>query len=187
MRWTRKPSLQLVYYWLWWDMHKSKGHHIGIDVGAGDMDLYPWFQTEKYIPIDTDESRLMRAKRKYPVDVCVGDFRHHAKWLRGGFVVAIQLFTHENIQGEPLGDLHDLIGMVNKGGSLIVNFTTRQIRYMTQIRLMLCTSFNHVTERRYRAYPWALSTVFAPLIALGALVIGTGAYNKTYFLCEGRK
>ena len=51
---SKRPSKQLLWFWMEKLYKKSEGYKIGLDVACGDMSMCTYFKTKEYIGIDLD-------------------------------------------------------------------------------------------------------------------------------------
>lgn len=192
-RLSLRPNKQLVYLLLERDSMYSKGLAVGLDLGCGRMANRPIFQTDVYYGIEVDAAALERGQKKHPEAVAVlSNIEETQKYPNGDFVVCVQVFhnRHFNVS-RTLEAVVAIVGKVNTGGNLLINFGRANGLYADAIENILLSNFTDVLKT---ANPLSGSqTVLAPLVAArylngrGGRTINVGCAEKIYFRCLGKR
>lgn len=192
LRYSGKPSKQLLWLFLARDMPASRGRELGIDVGCGPMRNRPFFETRRYLGYDIDVGRLVAGRRRFPGALAVAGRAEQDCGLRADVVLCVQMFVNYQfaIEDTPAA-VRNLIGMTRPGGLLIFNISKRNFAYEGEIDTMLADAFGRVDKVRYGALSAPDVGLLSPLVALAMLLLaplrrGRG-YQKIYYRCRDRR
>lgn len=190
-RYSGKPSKQLLWLFLMFDMSDSRGFDVGIDVGCGPMLNRRFFETKRYVGVDLDADRLRQGQARYPEAEAVAGRVEEVSGVHGDFVLSVQMFVNKHFDVDlTLRGVEGLVGMVNPGGTLIFNISKRNFAHEDEIDALLADSFRHVEKVKYGALsardigPLALPVALAMLVC-PPLRRGRG-FQKIYYRCTDR-
>lgn len=191
LRYSGKPSKQLLWLFLARDMPASKDHGLGVDVGCGPMRNRPFFATRDYVGLDLSAERLASGRRRYPGALAVAGRAERDCGLRGDVVLCVQMFVNKHFAVEDtLAAARNLVDMTRSGGMLIFNISKRNFAYEDEIDSLLSRSFADVRKVKYGALSAPDLGLLSPLIAFAMLLLpplrrGRG-YQKIYYRCRNR-
>lgn len=190
---SRRPSKQVLWYWVADAMRDSKGFHRGLDIACGYMKNKPLFQTEEYFGIDASEERIRTGFQTTGGKGLVCKIEDMPASIRGDFVVCLETIGVNEFFDERNAAFafEKCVQATNSGGSLLVNVGSRARGQFDAIRNIARESFADVTIRDYGrgfekqnwliAYAAAQLFYYAPYLARS---------SKTPFMlvyCRGRK
>jgi hypothetical protein len=192
LRYSGKPSKQLLWLFLARDMPASAGAEDGMDVGCGPMRNRPFFRSRRYIGVDIDAARLSAGRRRYQGSLAVASRVQDDCGLRADFVLCVQMFVNKHFPVESTVDAaRSLASMTNAGGTLIFNISRRNFGYEKDIDRLLAEAFGRVRKIKYGALSAPDVGLLSPLIAFAMLLLpplrkGRG-YQKIYYRCTDRR
>lgn len=182
---------QWHYMRLWEDGKLSCGMETGLDLGCQKMRNYPIFRTEKYIGVDHIDEYLERGQKERPkatpIHAKIEDFDAYPN---ADFALCVQVFQLVKQFDVPntVPILEGVVNKINPGGALLINFGRHNMEFIDDIRHVLQSGFNDVTEFNY---PLANRTPTPLFYLLAAKAFygkpETDVSGKKYFRCVGRK
>lgn len=192
-RFSKRPSKQLVWFFVHQDMKKSRGKITGIDMGCGEMLNYNLFETKKYIGVDLDNERLILGKKKYPQAAAVYSTIEDCENVHGDFVLCIQVFNNIYFQKDRIMfALDKLTSMLNKNGSMIFNIGKDVVKYENEIDAYLKSNFKKIKKKQYGApfsnnqYNSRLSLVIAVAMYFLPFIRKIGGHDYVYYYCQNK-
>lgn len=192
LRYSGKPSKQLLWLFLARDMRRSRGFGVGIDVGCGPMRNRPYFATEDYIGVDLSPDRLAAGRKRYPGSLAVAGRAEQNCGLAGDVVLCVQMFVNKHFAVEDtLAAAANLAAMTRQGGMLVFNISKRNFAYEAEIDALLNEKFAIVDKVKYGALSAPDLGLLSPIVAFAMLLLpplrrGRG-YQKIYYRCQNRR
>ena len=192
LRYSGKPSKQLLWLFLARDMPSTRRYRVGVDVGCGPMRNRPYFETAGYVGLDLAAERLAAGRRRYPGTLAVAGRAECDCGLRGDVVLCVQMFVNKHFAvADTLDAARNLVAMTKPGGMLVFNISRRNFEYENAIDDLLARSFGEVKKVKYGALSAPDLGLLSPLIAMAMLVLpplrrGRG-YQKIYYRCSNRR
>ncbi|MBM3507422.1 MAG: class I SAM-dependent methyltransferase [Alphaproteobacteria bacterium] len=187
-RLTNRPTQQYLFFLLQRDGALSKGREIGLDLGCNRMQNRPVFHTGRYVGVDVDAVALRNGQSKYPeAEAIHARIEAGEQFPDGDFVVCVQVFAKHFVFDKAVPALVQVCNKVRKGGVLLINFGTKNMEQIPELRAVLAERFAAVEE-----VPYGISqktTYFAPLIAAFDFFTRARprAVQKVYFRAVGRR
>ena len=141
-RLSLNPAKQLMFYFLFLDMKKSKGLNIGLDIAAGNLANMKYFETNVYIAIEkhlpppsdfTDNEKIIvgtpnhnylgiknfERKTFHQIDLRESEFKNDFSVLTETIGINVAFSDEDNTS---LSFLKKFMNNINDGGYLIINF-----------------------------------------------------------------
>lgn len=165
----------------------------GLDAGCADMRNRRFFNTRRYIALDPDAALLKKGKTRVPEAEIYNCTILDAPALEADFVHCIQVFVNADFKKqEAIEVTRKLISMVRPGGVLLMNTGQKTIDYDAEIKQLLESAFDKVTDVQYgdvgiKDAPIAISFAVASILYFLPFTRLLGGHSKTYFRCVGRK
>lgn len=192
-RFSTRPHKQFLWFLIRRDSRLSKGKSVGLDAGCADMGNKRFFETETYIGLDPDTELLAKGRLKNPNAETINTRILDAPELSVDFLHCIQVFVNaEFVKKEALDVTRKLVSMVRLGGVLLMNTGQKTLYYDKEIKLLLESNFEQVTETKYGNFgvknaPILLSLFIAIIMYLVPSIRTRGGHAKTYFKCVNKR
>ncbi|MBT3533007.1 MAG: class I SAM-dependent methyltransferase [Rhodospirillaceae bacterium] len=188
LRLSLKPSKQLLWLWLWWEMRASRGRAVGIDAGCGLMQNRMFFDTDDYVGIDVDQERQDANQARFPGVRTVCAEIEQATDLTGDVVLCVQVMHNRFFTTErTVPTIAAMCGMLRPGGMLIFNLGQRNMPFEGEIDALLREKFATVKKRPYGALSdreTYLSPLLAGLMFLLPPLRLLGGARKIFYVCH---
>lgn len=190
VRFSTKPSKQLLWFWMMKDMRLSEGKNIGIDAACGSLRNKPWFRTTRYIGIDADQKRLDKGIAHFPESRVICSRIEDVEGIKGDFLVCVQAFHNKLFDStKTFQVVQHLQNMLNPEGILIFNIGKKNIPYEDEIDNLLSTKFKTIQKKRYGRFSSDMKMI-SPFMAMLMYVfpwLRQGrSHSKVYYVCKGK-
>lgn len=190
---SKRPSKQLLWFWMHDLFKESAGFVAGLDVACGNMGKRRHFRTRHYIGVDLDADRISRGLSvNRDAEGHVSSIEALPESIHGDFVVCLQTIginSHFQSAHTPLC-VNKLVDATNAGGTLVFNIGFDAELYREELAKKLSAAFLHIEQRRYGAlskalprsltYPLACAMYYAPCWARSVKT------PHTLFVCRKR-
>jgi hypothetical protein len=170
-RLSLNPAKQLMFYFLFLDMKKSKGLNIGLDIAAGDLANMKYFETNEYIAIEkhlpppsdfTENEKVImwttqrnyhgikhfEKKAFHQIDLRESEFKNDFSVLTETIGINVAFSLEDNTS---LNFLNKLINNINDGGYLIINFGNHN-NFLNKFKKEIHSLFSEHEIIRYIEY-----------------------------------
>ena len=190
LRFSTKPSKQLLWFWMMKDMRLSAGKNIGIDAACGSMRNRPGFRTNHYIGIDIDQERLDIGIEQFPEARAICNRIEDVEGIKGDFLVCVQAFHNKHFDSTKLLQVvQHLPNMLNPEGILIFNIGKKNIPFENEIDNFLSTKFKTIQKKKYGRFSSdmnMLSPFMAMLMYFLPWLRRRRSHSKVYYVCKGK-
>lgn len=189
LRIRRRPSNQLMNFWLKRELRNSGFLEIALDVGCGKGINRDLFSNRVYTGVDINKDFISAAQYANPMDrfyVCnfLVDPLPKAHLVVCTLVLHNKHFQHE----ATVSAVHNLLNSVLPGGRLIFTMGEVSYRYITEVEGVLRKNFSHVKISPYGRFnkPSYLSYILALLMLIWKPLRVTRVNRMLFIFCRGK-